>query len=272
MRRRRCEWEQPHNVSWRPAKAGDAEWMFGKSRSRLAPVLTEAPSWMSDRSRLRKMPWARRARGPKSAALPSEHLPIAAFGALIALNKIYKQTHARMIELSKSSRPRVAGAAAKAVVQARRVEAAAASGWLKAVLCEQVRAQDVPARPGQISFRYDSGQTRYGGSQGLPRARGSLRLNPGPPAHRRGGFDARSATGQPRRVRSFFIPPGIVVNERGGLPCIAVEAFHRAPHRPGIVARRFEVAPRPHNVIREGAAGLLDLCHQGANPTPQRRG
>ena len=49
-RRRRCECEQPHYFSWRPAWAGDAEWMFGKSRSRLAPALTEAPhGWMSDR-------------------------------------------------------------------------------------------------------------------------------------------------------------------------------------------------------------------------------
>jgi hypothetical protein len=38
-RRRRCEWEQPHYFSWRPAWAGDAEWMFGKSRTRLAPGL-----------------------------------------------------------------------------------------------------------------------------------------------------------------------------------------------------------------------------------------
>jgi hypothetical protein len=36
VRRRRCEWEQPHYFSWRPAWAGDAEWMFGKSRTRLA--------------------------------------------------------------------------------------------------------------------------------------------------------------------------------------------------------------------------------------------
>src|SRR5262249_27504559 len=39
-------WGQPHTLSWRPATAGDAEWMFGKSRTRLAPVLTEPPSWM----------------------------------------------------------------------------------------------------------------------------------------------------------------------------------------------------------------------------------
>src|SRR5438128_5650866 len=37
-------------LSWRPAAAGDAEWMSGKSRTRLAPALTAAPSWMSDRS------------------------------------------------------------------------------------------------------------------------------------------------------------------------------------------------------------------------------
>ena len=51
LRRRRCEWEQPHYISWRPAWAGDAEWMFEKSRTRLAPALTEASSWMSDGSR-----------------------------------------------------------------------------------------------------------------------------------------------------------------------------------------------------------------------------
>src|SRR5262249_44305845 len=36
-------------LSWRSASAADAEWMFGRSRTRLAPVLTEASSWMSDR-------------------------------------------------------------------------------------------------------------------------------------------------------------------------------------------------------------------------------
>src|SRR5262245_14461099 len=35
------------NLSWRPAAAGDAEWMSGKSRTRLAPALTADPSWMS---------------------------------------------------------------------------------------------------------------------------------------------------------------------------------------------------------------------------------
>src|SRR5262249_33704941 len=49
MRRRRCEWGQPHTLSWRAAWAADAEWMSGKSRNRLAPVLTEASSWMSVR-------------------------------------------------------------------------------------------------------------------------------------------------------------------------------------------------------------------------------
>src|SRR5262249_45304419 len=58
-RRRRCEGEQPHYVSWRPAEAGDAEWMFGKSRTRLAPALTKASSWMSDR-RTQNCPQRRR--------------------------------------------------------------------------------------------------------------------------------------------------------------------------------------------------------------------
>src|SRR6516164_2015043 len=62
VRRRWCEWERPHYVSWRPAAAGDAEWMSGKSRSRLAPVLTEAPSWMSDLSALGTTASARRSR------------------------------------------------------------------------------------------------------------------------------------------------------------------------------------------------------------------
>jgi len=30
MRRRWCEWEQPHTLSWRSAAADDAEWMSGK--------------------------------------------------------------------------------------------------------------------------------------------------------------------------------------------------------------------------------------------------
>src|SRR5262249_53578455 len=49
MRRRWCEWEQPHTLSWRAAWAADAEWMSGKSRNRLAPDFTEASSWMSVR-------------------------------------------------------------------------------------------------------------------------------------------------------------------------------------------------------------------------------
>ena len=49
LRRRWCEWEQPHTLSWRSAAADDAEWMSGKSRARLAPVLTDGSSWMSDR-------------------------------------------------------------------------------------------------------------------------------------------------------------------------------------------------------------------------------
>src|SRR5208283_3815673 len=51
-RRRGIEWERPHTLSWRSTKVDDAEWMSGKSRNRLAPVLTEASSWTSDRSRL----------------------------------------------------------------------------------------------------------------------------------------------------------------------------------------------------------------------------
>src|SRR5262245_62085205 len=35
-------------LSWRSASADDAEWMSGKSRARLAPVLTDGSSWMSD--------------------------------------------------------------------------------------------------------------------------------------------------------------------------------------------------------------------------------
>ena len=70
----RCEWEQPHTLSWRSAIADDAEWMSGKSRDRLAPVLTEASSWMSDRrarftsARTRARPQRRRAPHPASAA------------------------------------------------------------------------------------------------------------------------------------------------------------------------------------------------------------
>src|SRR5262245_20074309 len=48
-RRRGMEWERPYTLSWRSAKADDAEGMSGKSRNRLAPVLTEASSWTSDR-------------------------------------------------------------------------------------------------------------------------------------------------------------------------------------------------------------------------------
>src|SRR5262249_30641520 len=37
-----------HCIPLAPATAGDAEWMSGKSRTRLAPVLTAAPSRMAD--------------------------------------------------------------------------------------------------------------------------------------------------------------------------------------------------------------------------------
>src|SRR5262249_10032674 len=36
LRRRWCEWEQPHTLSWRSTFVDDAEWMSGKSRARLA--------------------------------------------------------------------------------------------------------------------------------------------------------------------------------------------------------------------------------------------
>src|SRR5262249_7961809 len=50
IRRRRWEWGQPPTLSWRAAWAADAEWMSGKSRARLAPVLTKASSGRSGRS------------------------------------------------------------------------------------------------------------------------------------------------------------------------------------------------------------------------------
>jgi hypothetical protein len=40
LQRRWCEWEQPNKLSWRSAAADDAEWMFERSRDRLAPDLT----------------------------------------------------------------------------------------------------------------------------------------------------------------------------------------------------------------------------------------
>src|SRR5262245_60563077 len=41
----RCDEQKKHP----PTCSVPSKWMFGKSRTRLAPVLTEAPSWMSDR-------------------------------------------------------------------------------------------------------------------------------------------------------------------------------------------------------------------------------
>src|SRR6516162_4845538 len=55
-RRRRCEWGRPYTLSWRPAPAGDAGWMPGKSRTRLAPILTGGSSWMPDRRAQRLLP------------------------------------------------------------------------------------------------------------------------------------------------------------------------------------------------------------------------
>jgi hypothetical protein len=45
---------------------------------------------------------------------------LAAFDALVTLRQFHKETYERMIELSRSGRPAVAGAAAKALVRARR--------------------------------------------------------------------------------------------------------------------------------------------------------
>jgi hypothetical protein len=45
---------------------------------------------------------------------------LAAFDALVTLRQFYKESHERMIELSRSGRPAVAGAAAKALLRARR--------------------------------------------------------------------------------------------------------------------------------------------------------
>ena len=53
---------------WRSAVADDAEWMSGKSRNRLAPVLTEASSWTSDRCALN---------APRGAALAGDLADVA---------------------------------------------------------------------------------------------------------------------------------------------------------------------------------------------------
>jgi hypothetical protein len=53
--------QRPHTLSWRSAEADDAEWMSGKSHHRLAPILTEASSWTSDRSAQRILTWPLRA-------------------------------------------------------------------------------------------------------------------------------------------------------------------------------------------------------------------
>src|SRR5262249_1768220 len=81
-RRRWCEWEQPHTFSWRSASAGDAEWMSGKSRARLAPILTETSSWMSDECRvvLRKPQWENEI-GKKGPRLRGWRLPTDPFPA-----------------------------------------------------------------------------------------------------------------------------------------------------------------------------------------------
>jgi hypothetical protein len=45
---------------------------------------------------------------------------LAAFDALVTLRQFYKESHGRIIELSRSGRPAVAAAAAKALLRARR--------------------------------------------------------------------------------------------------------------------------------------------------------
>src|SRR5262245_49756291 len=65
---------QPHNVSWGSGAAGDAEWMSGKPRARLAPALTVAPSWMSHRCALQVMTWSIRSITP-TRPTPRAELP-----------------------------------------------------------------------------------------------------------------------------------------------------------------------------------------------------
>jgi hypothetical protein len=45
---------------------------------------------------------------------------LAAFDALVTLRQFHKETHGRVVELSRSGRPAVAAAAAKALLRARR--------------------------------------------------------------------------------------------------------------------------------------------------------
>lgn len=45
---------------------------------------------------------------------------IAAFEALVTLNQFHKESMARMVELSRTSRPAIAAAAVKALVRAKR--------------------------------------------------------------------------------------------------------------------------------------------------------
>jgi len=61
---------------WRSASADDAEWMFGKFRNRLAPVLTEASSWMSDRRAHGSFDRARPGRSAREAANKYQHFPL----------------------------------------------------------------------------------------------------------------------------------------------------------------------------------------------------
>src|SRR5262249_12881614 len=74
MRRRRREWGRPHTLSWRAAWAGDAEWLSGKSRNRLALVLIEASSWMSALRALGPLACARMSRGRMALALAARSI------------------------------------------------------------------------------------------------------------------------------------------------------------------------------------------------------
>ena len=49
LRRRWCEWEQPHNLSWHSAPRMMPNRCLGRPVLCLAPVLTGGSSWISDR-------------------------------------------------------------------------------------------------------------------------------------------------------------------------------------------------------------------------------
>src|SRR5262249_51696716 len=110
------------NLSWCPAKAGDAEWMSGKSRTRLAPALTADPSWMDvGPPRANQLPnrsspvprsshelpvvwsasWSRTGThgpGPSSHSTVSIGAPFAADGGPAGAN-LYKKVHIPRMEV-----------------------------------------------------------------------------------------------------------------------------------------------------------------------------